>query len=175
MADSKYAVVKAWRKKNKDKVAAQARRYRGKHPDKRRAITDRYREANLDKIRETDKLAQRRRRVADPEKNRICQQRFKAKREARLVGIAGRPRPSICDLCKQNNGGIVFDHCHVKGHFRGWLCDRCNRVLGLVYDNPKLLKMMARYLEGSNGAVNGEAKEQVAGGFFCWAGEVLSN
>lgn len=42
---------------------------------------------------------------------------------------------------------IAFDHCHTHGHFRGWLCDRCNTTLGAVQDKPDLLRKMADYLE----------------------------
>lgn len=58
-----------------------------------------------------------------------------------------RPCPDVCELCHQFNRRIVFDHCHTSGRFRGWLCDRCNKVLGLMKDDPKLLRKMADYLE----------------------------
>jgi hypothetical protein len=73
------------------------------------------------------------------------------RREKRLAEIAGRPRPLVCDICKDPNSRrgdvIAFDHCHKHGHFRGWLCDRCNTTLGAVGDNPELLRNMADYLE----------------------------
>jgi len=71
---------------------------------------------------------------------------------AALDILAGRPRPLTCDICggshegRQHNG-IVFDHCHQHGHFRGWLCDRCNKVLGAIGDNTNLLRKMISYLE----------------------------
>lgn len=149
-----YEKVKQWRKDNPGKVAAQARRYRAKHPEQRQAIVDRHRENNRDRIRELDREAQRRRREVDPEgpKRRIAA--FKARKEAEKVALAGRPRPSTCDLCGEDDK-TVFDHCHQQGHFRGWLCNRCNRVLGSVKDSVGLLKRMIVYLEQINGTVDG--------------------
>lgn len=60
--------------------------------------------------------------------------------------IAGRPRPLTCEVCNES-GKICFDHCHTNNHFRGWLCDRCNRLLGQARDNPDLLRKLIIYLE----------------------------
>jgi hypothetical protein len=59
-----------------------------------------------------------------------------------------------CYICKQPenvvvNGKVIrlaVDHDHVTEKVRDLLCIRCNRVLGSVKDNPKLLKEMANYL-----------------------------
>jgi Recombination endonuclease VII len=74
------------------------------------------------------------------------------RRHAKKVALAGRPRPEHCEVCgrKSRNGlGLHWDHCHVGGHFRGWLCDNCNHTLGLVQDRPALLRQLADYLERS--------------------------
>lgn len=108
---------------------------------------------------------------ANPEKKRAKQARYQARkskeeklwesrrdhiterqrREKRLAEVAGRPRPDICDICQGTNprraGVIAFDHCHTHGHFRGWLCDRCNVALGAAQDDPTWLRKMADYLE----------------------------
>lgn len=63
--------------------------------------------------------------------------------------LAGRPRPSSCELCGRT-GRIVWDHNHDTGKFRGWLCYPCNSILGLVKDDPEVLRKMADYLERSN-------------------------
>src|SRR5215472_8646662 len=90
-----------------------------------------------------------------------AQQKQRSKREYRLkfnkyanernetkrVSQAGRPRPEFCDVCGRNEGGLVFDHCHTHGHFRGWLCRECNWVLGLVDDDPDILRKLTAYLE----------------------------
>lgn len=60
---------------------------------------------------------------------------------------AGRKKPKRCDVCKRGNIAIHFDHCHKKGHFRGWLCYGCNAALGYARDLPSLLRKLADYIE----------------------------
>ena len=56
----------------------------------------------------------------------------------------------MCEICGELNIRIVFDHCHDAGHFRGWICDRCNKTLGLVKDSIGLLIKMSKYLENDH-------------------------
>lgn len=55
-----------------------------------------------------------------------------------------------CHLCGKPEGAkwLHMDHCHETGRFRGWLCENCNRSLGLLEDNPALIERGAGYLEG---------------------------
>jgi len=56
--------------------------------------------------------------------------------------------PGVCSVCR----GVVrvaYDHDHLTGHFRGWLCMNCNTALGLVRDNPDRLRTLANYLEAN--------------------------
>jgi hypothetical protein len=55
-------------------------------------------------------------------------------------------RGSVCEICGREDR-IHLDHNHVTGAFRGWLCLNCNRALGLVRDNPVILRALAAYLE----------------------------
>jgi hypothetical protein len=66
-----------------------------------------------------------------------------------LRKTAPRPRPEICEVCKQKGkgrNGITLDHDHKTGKFRGWLCSNCNTALGLTYDNPQILQALIKYL-----------------------------
>jgi hypothetical protein len=58
---------------------------------------------------------------------------------------AGRPCPEHCEICHAT-GIILFDHDHASGAFRGWICKRCNTVLGLVRDSVEHLELLIRYL-----------------------------
>jgi len=145
-----YENTKAWRKLNKDKVNEQARRYRERHPDKVKEISDRYRATHADQIRQAGAAAMRAKRAVNPEAQRERMRQFKERREAQRVAVAGRPRQSCCELC-QADGPTVWDHSHVTGEFRGWICDRCNKTLGMVRDDKELLRAMADYLEASDG------------------------
>ena len=72
----------------------------------------------------------------------------------KLEKLAGRKRSEQCELCgafadgygKRFYGRICFDHDHKTGKFRGWICVRCNTVLGHVKDNSELLLTMVEYL-----------------------------
>lgn len=149
-----YEKVKEWRKNNPEKVLEQARRYRKKHPETNKKAKEKYRSNNLDLVRERDRKAQENSRRNNPQAQRIRYENWRARKEAKLWDLAGRPRPETCELCDGNDYPIVFDHCHKLGHFRGWLCDRCNKTLGIVKDSIDLLRKMADYLEKHNGKIN---------------------
>lgn len=42
---------------------------------------------------------------------------------------------------------LAVDHCHATGKVRKLLCHNCNRALGLMKDNPVLLRLAADYVE----------------------------
>ena len=164
-----YEIVKAWRKRNPDKVNAQARRYRKKHPDKIKAIKDRHRANNLERIRKREAVQARVRR-ADKPAQALRMARFKARKEAERILLAGRPRADVCDVCEES-GKTVFDHSHSSGEFRGWICNRCNKVLGLVYDDKAVLLALVHYLERENGRLDNEATQENAEEGICYSGK----
>lgn len=62
-----------------------------------------------------------------------------------------------CFLCSASAGPLIegrslkyrlsVDHCHQTGEIRGLLCDRCNRGIGLLQDDPNLIRRAAEYLD----------------------------
>ena len=42
---------------------------------------------------------------------------------------------------------ICVDHCHRTGVVRGFLCNKCNTILGLAGDSPNMLLKLANYLK----------------------------
>ena len=57
-----------------------------------------------------------------------------------------RPKPLLCEAgC--GRAARDYDHCHLTGAFRGWLCRQCNVALGMGMDSPALLRALADYLE----------------------------
>lgn len=60
-----------------------------------------------------------------------------------------RDQGNKCEICKVNfdeNAKRNLDHCHATGKIRGFLCRRCNSVLGLVNDDSTLLGNCIRYI-----------------------------
>ena len=66
-------------------------------------------------------------------------------------------RCAICGDYETRRGrgdGILnlnVDHDHVTGRIRGLLCNRCNRVLGMVKDDITVLEEMKNYLGDKHG------------------------
>jgi hypothetical protein len=52
---------------------------------------------------------------------------------------------SKCHICGKI-AKLCVDHDHRTIGFRGLLCSNCNTVIGLMQDNPDLLKRAAEYL-----------------------------
>ena len=96
-----------------------------------------------EKERRRARLRENERRYKANNRDRILARRRQlrtGKYEARL-----RTKPDTCDICGRG-GKIVFDHCHKRGHARGWLCTPCNQALGLFGDNPETLLKAVAYL-----------------------------
>lgn len=176
-SDRAYRQTEAYKAKRKAKRATPeykakfneyARERYAAKPEVREKHRDYY-ETNKDKwrlraVEQRDKINtdRRGRYQADPaqraiinERNRMLHQKrdkaarnakFKRDRDAEYALLAGRPRPITCDVCGEG-GAIVFDHCHQRGHFRGWLCQGCNKILGFAKDDPRRLRQLIVYLE----------------------------
>lgn len=66
--------------------------------------------------------------------------------EAMYVAQQGR-----CAVCGDHrplrgNDGLAIDHDHRTGKVRGLLCPLCNKAIGLMRDDPDLLRSAAAYL-----------------------------
>lgn len=65
------------------------------------------------------------------------------------------PNPELCECCggpPNTHGKLVFDHDHETNRFRGWICDRCNKMLGHAADSADTLSKAIAYLERSRGS-----------------------
>jgi hypothetical protein len=61
-------------------------------------------------------------------------------------GINRDDKPMTCEECGSSDQ-ICLDHCHITGLPRGWLCSKCNTILGFADDNPERLRGLADYIE----------------------------
>ena len=56
----------------------------------------------------------------------------------------------ICHICGINesslNKRLCMDHDHKTGKFRGWLCSKCNTMLGMACDSMDTLDKAMEYL-----------------------------
>lgn len=70
----------------------------------------------------------------------------------------GLTKENFEDMIKKQNNkcaicNLVFiitpriDHCHKSNKIRGLLCNTCNSGIGLLKDNPKILRKAAQYIE----------------------------
>lgn len=68
-----------------------------------------------------------------------------ARRALGATNPTGEMRAGSCEICGKHADKLRFDHCHTHGHFRGWLCHKCN--VGLHYvENPAWLEAARGYL-----------------------------
>jgi hypothetical protein len=149
--EKEAAYQRAYRAANKERLQANAKAWREANSERFQAGQRAYKAANRNKVREAAKRYYWETKETRKEALRANYTKQNRKRPmlllARNEAALGRKKPDACDACGGNDGGIVFDHCHDKGHARGWLCDRCNCALGFVRDDiPRLRKLIA-YLQ----------------------------
>jgi hypothetical protein len=72
----------------------------------------------------------------------LTREQYKAlyARQGRKCAICKRPERSA------RNKLLAVDHCHETGQVRGLLCTHCNRAIGLLQDDPKVVKSAAEYI-----------------------------
>jgi hypothetical protein len=84
-------------------------------------------------------------------RKKYCRDRARIKLKEKREREASRPRPKTCECCFElpDKRGVVWDHNHSTGKFRGWLCNRCNRVLGMCIDSKEIFWKMIKYLQNN--------------------------
>jgi hypothetical protein len=97
-------------------------------------------------------------RTKNPERVKANRQRYKPisqKRNRNLeYGLSDEQylellasQDGCCLICGLNNKRLVIDHCHKTGIVRGILCHSCNSGIGMLQDDPEIIKMALWYLE----------------------------
>jgi hypothetical protein len=135
--------TREWRKANPGANKAMRVRYRARH---RESLAERQR-ARAEKSRDKELARVKAWQEANPERYAATQEAIQQRKMDAQEQKAGRVRPDVCEVCAEpSTRRLAFDHCHDKGHFRGWICHRCNLALGLVKDSPAILRKLADYL-----------------------------
>jgi len=144
--------------KDPEKHREAVRKWNAAHPEKMRENCRRWRAANLENARERVRKYQtehreeinervRRSRAEHPDRQREWDRKC-------LYGLALGEYDALltvqdgrCAICGRGDEHLCVDHNHVTGVVRGLLCRKCNGGVGLLQDNPGLLREAADYLE----------------------------
>ena len=51
-----------------------------------------------------------------------------------------------CLICRQEKK-LVMDHCHTEKKFRGFICNKCNLIVGIIENNKDILARASRYVK----------------------------
>ena len=123
--EAKRAYQKAYHQAHRDKKNAFSRQFYAEHRDELRGKGRLYRAKHRQKYREYGVM-------------------WKLKK---LEKDAGQVCPKQCEICDRTQlKRLSFDHDHETGKFRGWVCYKCNTVLGLVDDDPRMLQKIINFL-----------------------------
>jgi len=144
--DKRAANDLKYRQTHRVEQAAKSRAYYHAHKDECRLRAAIYRKENLKKVYASKAIY--------VSKNKLHLDETKRLGRTRLLEVkAGRPCPSVCEICwrppDKSSKRLDFDHNHATNMFRGWICGHCNTALGMAQDSPTLLRAMADYLERS--------------------------
>ena len=128
---------------DRENKQAENRAYYSTNKERLQARRRELRLTNIEAVRARDRVSNRAKRKANPEKYRVYMRKFKG------LPLPTRPAPASCECCGQPPGkkSLALDHCHVSGTFRGWLCGRCNRSIGQLGDSIEGLMNAVRYLQ----------------------------
>lgn len=127
---------KEWYEANRDRVAEYGRQYREKN---REAIREKQRAYNLSEEQKERRRIQERARRYGLTVEQVA--------ELELVTHCQSCGVELSENCGRSATGRNFDHCHGTGSFRGILCGRCNKALGLLDDDPAKLQALIDYLK----------------------------
>lgn len=149
--EQRRAYMKAWQASHKEDQQAKRKAWRAANKEKLRELHRAWKKANPEKVKAGSRRYWNKNKHAIIERQRPLWEKNNRERPAvilaRQESTLGRQRPEVCDICGDKDWRIVFDHCHAKGHARGWLCDGCNKGLGSFRDDPERLIKAAAYLK----------------------------
>lgn len=125
-------------------------KHRDKDPDlyraKQKAVMARWRKNNPEATKAMDQRQKEKHKDKRREKGYVKKYGITIAQFDELFLSQGS-RCAICWCDEPGKNGWQVDHCHTNGNVRGILCHRCNMALGLLKDNPNMLRIAVGYLE----------------------------
>ncbi len=136
------------------KNAEAAARYRERHPERVKQSQLKYRLENRAVCN------MRHRRWADENPVSLARSKFAARLRRYGIDVEDwarafhRQRGCCAGCCEPLRDGwhTAVDHCHRTNRFRGLLCIRYNRSIGVLLESTRTLRRLADYLEAHRGA-----------------------
>ena len=163
----KLASVRRYREANREKLRRLSRERYARNPERAREMARASRQRNLASARERNRRwmathpEYRSKYGSDPavkerERARRANPDFRLRKAAvaycvspcslRYLYDEQEGRCAVCYSELTPGKTTVVDHDHRTGRVRGFLCQRCNVVLGMARDDPSILRSAIRYL-----------------------------
>lgn len=142
------AKSKEWREKNREASRAATARWQKANPKKVKAynVASYARLGTREQASAFNKVAYRKHRRAHHlnKKFGLTHEQYEA------MAVAQNHRCALCDCPDLPEKRLAVDHDHRTGKVRALLCDRCNRGIGYLDEDPVKLRAAAEYLESHN-------------------------
>lgn len=117
---------------NKEKFAAKSKAWREANPEKAKENRRRHYEENREKALEYSRLYSLKRKFNLSEEEYTSMLHY---------------QDGVCAICgNTSKKALAVDHCHKTGKIRGLLCNRCNRGIGYLRDDPNVLNKASLYI-----------------------------
>jgi hypothetical protein len=150
------AYQKTWYDANRQKVSDYMRVYFAKHREERRAYNKAWRDAHAGELKAYRKKYNDAHRAEFEVYRRTHREERKIQARIRRYGLSQVEFDSLlkkqggrCAICKTedwNGKGPHIDHDHKTGKVRGVLCSNCNAAVGMVKDDLKIARGLAKYI-----------------------------
>ncbi|MGH2756000.1 MAG: endonuclease VII domain-containing protein [Actinomycetota bacterium] len=133
--DCKACIAKRVRenyRRNPEPFIRRTQRWRARHPKRYQELLERNRTVNRERRREQARVSHLRRAYG---------------LSIEVYGFLCVAQANRCAVCRTEVEKLHVDHEHGTGRVRGLLCGKCNKAIGLLNDDPELLRVASRYLE----------------------------
>lgn len=134
----------------KAKQKEYSKKWREKHPQRAKEFSQKWRAKNhaKDLANKAKYRAENKEKIAEGFRRHVLKKEYGLSLEDYNYML--EKQGGVCAICKQlcsTKRSLAVDHNHVTGKIRSLLCRDCNVALGLMKENPELLRDAACYLE----------------------------